>query len=128
MRISDWGSDVCSSDLGRSTGTRGTGSRNIGVTPRGGVIGSTAKQAHSLPARQQPRSPRVGRQRQEITDERPRCRRPGGGPRPEVTDRSEEHTSELQSLMRLSYAAFCLKKKKQHHNQKSTDHHTLTDN
>src|SRR3546814_10022375 len=30
--------------------------------------------------------------------------------------RSEEHTSELQSLMRISYAVFCLKKKKQHQN------------
>src|SRR3546814_12580468 len=29
-----------------------------------------------------------------------------------VSDRSEEHTSELQSLMRISYAVFCLKKKK----------------
>src|SRR3546814_1035781 len=38
-------------------------------------------------------------------------------------DRSEEHTSELQSLMRISYAVFCLKKKKQinthHHNDYS---------
>src|SRR3546814_10359183 len=32
---------------------------------------------------------------------------------PADTDRSEEHTSELQSLMRNSYAVFCLKKKKQ---------------
>src|SRR3546814_5539508 len=32
-------------------------------------------------------------------------------------DRSEEHTSELQSLMRISYAVFCLKKKKQTPNQ-----------
>src|SRR3546814_2039171 len=31
-----------------------------------------------------------------------------------VDDRSEEHTSELQSLMRISYAVFCLKKKKKH--------------
>src|SRR3546814_9116856 len=31
--------------------------------------------------------------------------------------RSEEHTSELQSLMRISYAVFCLKKKKQHKKQ-----------
>src|SRR3546814_10068611 len=31
-----------------------------------------------------------------------------------ATMRSEEHTSELQSLMRISYAVFCLKKKKQH--------------
>src|SRR3546814_2763752 len=34
--------------------------------------------------------------------------------------RSEEHTSELQSLMRISYAVFCLKKKKQHNKHKST--------
>src|SRR3546814_10693506 len=32
----------------------------------------------------------------------------------EFTDRSEEHTSELQSLMRISYAVFCLKKKNHH--------------
>src|SRR3546814_6732586 len=31
-----------------------------------------------------------------------------------LDDRSEEHTSELQSLMRISYAVFCLKKKNQH--------------
>src|SRR3546814_9914426 len=34
-------------------------------------------------------------------------------PRPAGKYRSEEHTSELQSLMRISYAVFCLKKKKQ---------------
>src|SRR3546814_4155110 len=33
-------------------------------------------------------------------------------PRPAATQRSEEHTSELQSLMRISYAVFCLKNKK----------------
>src|SRR3546814_6222630 len=33
-------------------------------------------------------------------------------------NRSEEHTSELQSLMRISYAVFCLKKKNQHKNKK----------
>src|SRR3546814_5920476 len=32
--------------------------------------------------------------------------------------RSEEHTSELQSLMRISYAVFCLKKKKKHQNKR----------
>src|SRR3546814_2818530 len=36
-----------------------------------------------------------------------------------LADRSEEHTSELQSLMRLSYAVFCLKKKKIHMNNKT---------
>src|SRR3546814_2282630 len=43
-----------------------------------------------------------------------RRQRPGGS-------RSEEHTSELQSLMRISYAVFCLKKK----NTKKTKYHTL---
>src|SRR3546814_15588548 len=33
---------------------------------------------------------------------------------PPAATRSEEHTSELQSLMRISYAVFCLKKKKKH--------------
>src|SRR3546814_1557554 len=40
-------------------------------------------------------------------------------PRPAVA-RSEEHTSELQSLMRISYAVFCLKKKKQRTKNNST--------
>src|SRR3546814_5754413 len=40
----------------------------------------------------------------------------GGG----AGKRSEEHTSELQSLMRISYAVFCLKKKKKHIEQTST--------
>src|SRR3546814_4116610 len=39
--------------------------------------------------------------------------------------RSEEHTSELQSLMRISYAVFCLKKKKHHKNHNHT-HQTIT--
>src|SRR3546814_4969633 len=42
---------------------------------------------------------------------------------PETTYRSEEHTSELQSLMRISYAVFCLKKKKKNNKQKT---HTKT--
>src|SRR3546814_8890313 len=39
----------------------------------------------------------------------------GGGGAPNGGGRSEEHTSELQSLMRISYAGFCLKKKQQYH-------------
>src|SRR3546814_18101870 len=43
-------------------------------------------------------------------------RQPGLRSRPaRRADRSEEHTSELQSLMRISYAVFCLKKKKTNH-------------
>src|SRR3546814_7671690 len=37
---------------------------------------------------------------------------------PEIWARSEEHTSELQSLMRISYAVFCLTKKKEHNNER----------
>src|SRR3546814_5963332 len=53
----------------------------------------------------------------------------------ELLFRSEEHTSELQSLMRISYAVFCLKKKKNHNSEitrkitiKSTSDNTLFKN
>src|SRR3546814_5319124 len=42
--------------------------------------------------------------------------------------RSEEHTSELQSLMRISYAVFCLKKKKKNKRQKNQDRHEKNTN
>src|SRR3546814_3213448 len=41
----------------------------------------------------------------------------------QLANRSEEHTSELQSLMRISYAVFCLKKKKHTTNKKETIKH-----
>src|SRR3546814_10304417 len=57
---------------------------------------------------------------------------------PESQNRSEEHTSELQSLMRISYAVFCLKKKKTKnndnklmtyiHKQNTTQYNTQRDN
>src|SRR3546814_4182964 len=47
---------------------------------------------------------------------------PGLRPHP----RSEEHTSELQSLMRISYAVFCLKKKKKKNKNKTHKSHTIT--
>src|SRR3546814_7471278 len=55
-------------------------------------------------------------------DGRPRwpmlvLRSPKGWTGPAEVDRSEEHTSELQSLMRISYAVFCLKKKKNKKNK-----------
>src|SRR3546814_5700167 len=46
--------------------------------------------------------------------QQPRCRR--------ASSRSEEHTSELQSLMRISYAVFCLKKKKEEQNRQISIH------
>src|SRR3546814_993795 len=57
------------------------------------------------------------------------------GRHPHAAVRSEEHTSELQSLMRISYAVFCLKKKKKkyskynnHHKCNKLQHHKITDN
>src|SRR3546814_9037920 len=52
-----------------------------------------------------PREHRLGHARAARAEERERLVQRGG-------ERSEEHTSELQSLMRISYAVFCLKKKK----------------
>src|SRR3546814_4143261 len=45
-----------------------------------------------------------------------------GGTSADGTPRSEEHTSELQSLMRISYAVFCLKKKKKHNKDHTKIH------
>src|SRR3546814_1746545 len=89
MRISDWSSDVCSSDLRKGAGRRSH--RIPGITWRRTRRGD----AHRVDRRARPRS----------TADRP------GGRRPSLAGRSEEHTSELQSLMRISYAVFCLKKK-----------------
>src|SRR3546814_3913425 len=45
-----------------------------------------------------------------------------------LVSRSEEHTSELQSLMRISYAVFCLKKKKNYNTKSDTHYINLTSN
>src|SRR3546814_6786698 len=98
MRISDWSSDVCSSDLLRRRGHQVR--HDVSHKLLNGVARSQT--SHSLFGRRigpGDRSPgpisRLGRRQ---------ARGPAG--------RSEEHTSELQSLMRISYAVFCLKKKK----------------
>src|SRR3546814_3354462 len=61
--------------------------------------------------------PVYGERPARFTDRIPHCPSgllitPTGGRLVEMITRSEEHTSELQSLMRISYAVFCLKKKK----------------
>src|SRR3546814_5989099 len=50
---------------------------------------------------------------------------PRGRRRTAAAGRSEEHTSELQSLMRISYAVFCLKKKTHDHSKTTTWHKTI---
>src|SRR3546814_10869428 len=96
MRISDWSSDVCSSDLNR----HGNG--------RAGAQPDRDRDSRRHAARRvHPLFRAAGRHRH----------RPADGVRDAdaLGFRSEEHTSELQSLMRISYAVFCLKKKKNTH-------------
>src|SRR3546814_9840743 len=98
MRISDWSSDVCSSDL-----------RTIfcplplqdGVSTVSGWPPSSSTRAVSIIALSANALP-VSRWHQRQWQQ---CTNSG------IAVRSEEHTSELQSLMRISYAVFCLKKK-----------------
>src|SRR3546814_3560151 len=115
MRISDWSSDVCSSDL---LLRRLPGGFELGGPVLLDLADQLRRQRHVvefgcllLAVLQRPgeelagrcAAPRVGRlfvHQDEV----------GGGDRPRL--RSEEHTSELQSLMRISYAVFCLKKQK----------------
>src|SRR3546814_6755612 len=110
MRISDWSSDVCSSDLySRSQGLT-INALQVFVTPPC-VLGGIDELCDSDCS-----TCRSGRA---IGASRAIVRRTGYQPRFRCigTDaaafrrRSEEHTSELQSLMRISYAVFCLKKK-----------------
>src|SRR3546814_6376704 len=81
--------------------------------PRGELPADVPHDRRLLRCRRQARARRERRTRRLVRD-----RRLQGGdglvPRPvpeRLRERSEEHTSELQSLMRISYAAFCLKKK-----------------
>src|SRR3546814_5474449 len=102
MRISDWSSDVCSSDLHRPA-RRGQRLREAAAGHARGRLPARllAEEAAADPQR----APRL-----RLADRTRGPRRPGLRGRRAV--RSEEHTSELQSLMRISYAVFCLQKKK----------------
>src|SRR3546814_1310289 len=110
MRISDWSSDVCSSDLGRFARLRA-------------ILGPTRGPRPDAPAtsfRPQDKRQKYEPAGQFTSDPSPealagllaRHLRPPTPAHIRPQDRSEEHTSELQSLMRTSYAVFCLKKKK----------------
>src|SRR3546814_9952618 len=109
MRISDWSSDVCSSDLAGivlldwSLGRRADGTFHATVPARDFALDLRFAPTQSVM----------------LNGDKGYSRK---GPRPAqasyyysvpqlAVTRSEEHTSELQSLMRISYAVFCLKKK-----------------
>src|SRR3546814_3434612 len=112
MRISDWSSDVCSSDLGLgkrrllrvARGEFGPVQRLDRA--RGGGFGHHRVQPFG---RKHHRRVGTGKLDADLVDIGLAPAK-GGGQR----QRSEEHTSALQSLMRNSYAVLCLKKKKRY--------------
>src|SRR3546814_4869597 len=117
MRISDWSSDVCSSDLPvRRQSRRARRSDRRLAPPARRNQAARHRGALSTGTRSRPsRLYRHGRHGSPRRPCRP-ARQDGGRTGPEEREqgrrgRSEEHTSELQSLMRISYAVFCLKKK-----------------
>src|SRR3546814_8746557 len=114
MRISDWSSDVCSSDLDagvqvwtiniKETGDAVQAMHDRGLSFPLLLNGDALIQSYGIT-----RTPWLvvvdGNNRIAYT-------RPAQEASPvDVAKRSEEHTSELQSLMRISYAVFCLKQK-----------------
>src|SRR3546814_8911332 len=113
MRISDWSSDVCSSDLnGRfladcvaARETPDGGAKRPGIVP--GVAGQSGFRVRYCPSLRASAGPAHERRQRSL------AATPASNldARNAACGRSEEHTSELQSLMRISYAVFCLKKK-----------------
>src|SRR3546814_1246423 len=124
MRMSDWSADVCSSELDRRAGAAAGRAARLAVSRAAavdavdaGLLGAARTAASGIgsrvPARPDARCAVRG-------SARATCAGPGGrglsGRAPaqflhHLPARSAEHTSELQSLMRISYAVFCLKKK-----------------
>src|SRR3546814_3721014 len=115
MRISDWSSDVCSSDLCMTMGTASTMgaiAETLGLTLPGASSIPAADSGHARMASQ------TGRRIVEMVwdDLKPSdilsAASFDNAVALAMAVRSEEHTSEIQSLMRISYAVFCLTKKK----------------
>src|SRR3546814_2086017 len=112
MRISDWSSDVCSSDLsdprqrGRSCRRTGKAVRHDQADGHPELYPAAIGNRRGIAQTPKPLA--------EAADRRGMGRSFRKTPSPLVAmrqGRSEEHTSELQSLMRISYAVFCLKNK-----------------
>src|SRR3546814_4461365 len=106
MRISDWSSDVCSSDLptGSIQRLEEPGRPDLKQSNRGPGTGLRVAIAILNLHKTRLNDPYMWFMG---TNDQPGDYRQSG-----CAGRSEEHTSELQSLMRISYAVFCLKKKK----------------
>src|SRR3546814_3480891 len=115
MRISDWSSDVCSSDLIADDAR--TDAANVETAHLRFAEEEAVGQADLVARRRRARAERIdiaalGRDVEDEAAAEVEVLRPLKA-RADIF-RSEEHTSELQSLMRISYAVFCLKKKKKY--------------
>src|SRR3546814_4738002 len=112
MRISDWSSDVCSSDLVPHGTVNITQFRHVSDTLacyRGHAVFDSSQRwrpeaGSACPGSGGASSPARPPRTAATSAPHDGCRRCSKA-------RSEEHTSELQSLVRISYAVFCLKKK-----------------
>src|SRR3546814_9683539 len=113
MRISDWSSDVCSSDLVRQL-VRAAAAQGVPIV---GYGAGTSLEGNAAAVTSDTLVVDFSRMNEivEISPEDLLVVVQPGVTREQLNEelRSEEHTSELQSLMRISYAVFCLKKKKQ---------------
>src|SRR3546814_5148623 len=117
MRISDWSSDVCSSDLSSTLSTKAFcgGFKYRPITSAALAANSGSVLTHHdrwrcnwMPSLRSARHTASSDTLSAIANEPPsQLAMPSGGGN---SSRSEGHTSELQSLMRISYAVFCLKK------------------
>src|SRR3546814_10892734 len=106
MRISDWSSDVCSSDLIPSGNALSQLLRRIRRTYPATPFSRRSAEAR----RPEPSGSAIP------TESRREARETASSAKARDTSRrSKEHTSELQSLMRSSFAVFCLNKKKYDH-------------
>src|SRR3546814_9022394 len=141
MRISDWSSDVCSSDLqdrgrhdrdhhcvlDRHKAAKGPPGQRLHAGSRAGAriegLELDKGKARVLAAAGEVEATHRHHRRDvlrlvlqqvvaHLGQHRLRALHAGIGRQLHLDERSEEHTSELQSLMRISYAVFCLKKKK----------------
>src|SRR3546814_1169312 len=117
MRISDWSLYLCSSDLdvilvdGEPVGLEGSVSMSVGTMQLEGQPGHIVVTDHLGNVSKLVFQPKWVNAYVTPSPEDPTWTGILGNAN---GDRSEEHTSELQSLMRISYAVYCLKKKKIH--------------
>src|SRR3546814_2666162 len=117
MHMSDWSSDVCSSDLSAPPpATANLPALTISVATLGALPPDYESLTPDLPKARPPSPPALLARLPEIRSHLPPAPAAATEPRRRKAGtrcwRSEEHTSELQSLMRISYAVFCLKTKK----------------